>query len=219
MTLTHHANGLHAAQPPAAMPPSRAGVDILPGFDDPVAQAQTTFRAALKALSEPGTVQQAAMPQAWPDAFSPAMSALLLTLADSDTPVWLPPAVSEQARQYLRFHCGCPLVASPVQARFVVVPAGYPAPELTACDPGDPAYPDRSATLLIEVEDLQTGSAVRLTGPGILNARTVAISGVPSGFWPAWQRNHDRFPLGVDVVFVHAAQFAALPRTTHAEEI
>lgn len=216
MTSTHHSSSLHASPGTTS---SRARTDILPGFDDPVAQAQTTFRAALTALSEPGTTQQAASPQAWPDAFSPAMSALLLTLADHDTPVWLPPAVSEQARQYLRFHCGCTLVSTPAQARFVIVPAGCPAPELAACDPGDPAYPDRSATVLIDVAALDGGAPVRLTGPGILNARTITISGVPGGFWPAWQRNHSRFPLGVDVLFVHGAHFTALPRTTHAEEI
>ncbi|WP_328703645.1 phosphonate C-P lyase system protein PhnH [Schauerella aestuarii] len=218
MTMTHHADRVHM-HPETPARTSRAGVAILPGFDDPVTQAQTTFRAALSALSAPGTVQNAAAPRAWPNAFSPAMSALLLTLADSDTPVWLPPGLSEQALQYLRFHCGCPLVADPAHSRFVVVPAGYAAPELAACDPGDPAYPDRSSTVLIEVEDLQSGAPVCLTGPGILHTRTVAFAGVPRLFWPAWQRNHDRFPLGVDVLFVHDTQFAALPRTTHAEEI
>jgi alpha-D-ribose 1-methylphosphonate 5-triphosphate synthase subunit PhnH len=195
---------------------------ILPGFGDPVEAAQSTFRAALDALARPGSIQAASAPRAHPQALSEATTALLLTLADSDTPVWLPEGTSDEVKRYLRFHCGCPLVNSPAEARFVVAPAGAAWPALSDCDLGDPAYPDRSATLLLEVTSLTDGSAVPLRGPGIdpqrATPQTLAIAGLPDGFWNAWRDNHRRFPLGVDVFFIHGGQFCALPRTTHVQE-
>ncbi len=81
---------------------------------------------------------------------SPALAALLLTLADPDTPVWLPAGRPAPARAFLRFHCGCPLVDQLDAATFVCVPAGHAMPALADCAQGQPAYPNRSATLIVE---------------------------------------------------------------------
>lgn len=198
-------------------PASRQAPMLLPGFDDAVKSAQRTFRAALDAMSHPGTIGELAEPCGVPPGLSPALSALLLALADCDTPVWLPPQTPEGVRAFLRFHCGCPLVAEVGQATFVAVPAGHAVPDLAACAQGDPAYPDRSATLLLEVESLCDGPAVTLRGPGIERQATLAVQGLPAGFWTQWQANHARFPLGVDVLLTSASRLCALPRTTQAE--
>jgi alpha-D-ribose 1-methylphosphonate 5-triphosphate synthase subunit PhnH len=195
---------------------------ILPGFSDPVSAGQATFRAALDALAHPGRIQAASVPRAHPQGLSQATTALLLSLVDSDTPVWMPEGISEEVKRYLRFHCGCPFVATPGEAHFVVVPAGFAWPRIAQCNPGDPAYPDRSATLLLEVAALTGGPAITLNGPGI-NPRnetrqTISIPALPTEFWNEWRANHRLFPLGVDVFFIHGSQFCALPRTTHAEE-
>ena len=195
-----------------------SSVATLPGFADPVGQAQTNFRAALNALAHPGRIQNAHPPCSHPTQLSAAATALLLTLADGDTPVWLPAGVSEDVKRYLRFHCGCPLVDAPAKARFVVAPAGFERPSLGDCDPGDPAYPDRSATLLLEVASLAEGSAVRLDGPGIATWESLSIAGLDAAFWIEWQHNHRRFPMGVDIFFTQGERFSALPRTTRAEE-
>jgi alpha-D-ribose 1-methylphosphonate 5-triphosphate synthase subunit PhnH len=193
---------------------------ILPGFSDPVGAAQATFRAALSALAHPGKIETASPPRAHPQALSEATTALLLSLADSDTPVWMPEGLDDDVKRYLRFHCGCPFVATPAEARFVVVPAGFAWPALADCDPGDAAYPDRSATLLLEVAALAGGPEIVLKGPGINPQRetpqTISIADIPAEFWNEWHANHRQFPLGVDVFFIHGSQFCALPRTTHA---
>lgn len=186
---------------------------LLPGFDDPVSGAQATFRAALQALATPGTVHRVEPPRGVPAGLSPAMTAMLLTLADVDAAVWLPPSLGDGARAFLRFHCACPLVDEPAQARFVVVPAGCAGPALEDCDAGEPAYPDRSATMLIEVESLGGGAPLRLSGPGIPDSRSLAVSGLPEGFLGQWAANHGRFPLGVDVFLVQGNVICALPRT------
>ncbi|ANN79336.1 phosphonate C-P lyase system protein PhnH [Bordetella flabilis] len=195
---------------------SRAAT-LLPGFADPVAGAQATFRTALQALANPGLIQTIAGDCGVPAGLSHGMTALLLTLADVDTAVWLPQTTDAAVRSFLRFHCGCPLVDDPAQARFVAMPAGGAAPPLDACDPGDPAYPDRSATLLIEVASLDEGQPLTLSGPGIPGTRPLRATGLPADFWTQWAANHRRFPLGVDVVLIQGDRVCGLPRTTRVE--
>jgi len=193
-------------------------LDLQPGFDDPVTAAQQTFRAALDAMARPGTLGTADACSGVPDGLSPAMARLLLTLADADTPVWLPAGVPESARAFLRFHCGCPLVATPADAAFVVVPAGFAAPALAECAQGDPAFPDRSATLLLELPALDGGHALLLRGPGIESTQVLAPAGLPGDFVMQWRANHARFPLGVDLLLTSGSVFCALPRTTRVED-
>jgi alpha-D-ribose 1-methylphosphonate 5-triphosphate synthase subunit PhnH len=190
---------------------------LLPGFADPVNDAQTTFRAALNALAHPGRVHDILAGSGVPDGLSPAMTALLLTLVDVDTPLWLPQSVGADALAFLRFHCACPIVPSPSLARFVAVPAGCGAPALSACHQGDPAYPDLSTTLLIEVDSLSEGDTVHLSGPGIQTRRNLRATGLPDGFWREWRLNHQRFPLGVDVFLTQGRRICGLPRSTRVE--
>jgi len=189
-----------------------------PGYDDPVAGAQSAFRAALHALAHPGTLVRTAPPRGVPPGLSPAMTALLLTLADADTPLWLPPGTDRATLGYLRFHCASPMADDPAEARFVAVPAGAAPPPLAACRQGEPAYPDRSATLLLEVQSLTAGRAVTLRGPGIAARAPLAAAGLPGDFWRQWRDNHGRFPLGVDVLLTCGDQLCGLPRTTLVEE-
>lgn len=143
--------GTSAAGTPAAGSPAA-------GFSDGVMQSQQTFRSALQALAHPGSVHDIDADCGVPTGLSRGMTAMLLTLTDVDTPVWLPADIDAAVPQFLRFHCGCPLVNEPMQARFVVVPRGCAAPDLAQCHPGDPAYPDTSTTLLLEVSALQADS-------------------------------------------------------------
>ena len=211
----------HLRSDASSRPGSHIGADmLLPGFTDAVAGAQATFRAALRALSHPGRVQSldvVAQTCGVPPGLSPAMTALLLSLVDGDTPLWLPAGVDERVRRFLRFHCACQLVDQPSRARFVAVPAGFDAPAMADCDAGDAAYPDRSATMLIEVASLCSGAVVSLRGPGIETNQPLAVDGLSRDFWSQWQVNHRRFPLGVDVLLTCAGQLCGLPRTTVVE--
>jgi len=190
---------------------------LLPGFADPVNDAQATFRTALDAMAHPGRVVETTAASGVPTGLSPALAALLLTLVDVDTPLWLPDGIDSGVLDFLRFHCACPIVPSPSLARFACVPAGFAAPALSACHPGDPAYPDLSTTLLIEVESLEAGAEVTLSGPGIQTRQALRAAGLPDGFWREWRLNHQRFPLGVDVFLTHGRQLCALPRSTRVE--
>lgn len=193
-------------------------VTLLPGFSNPGTDAQSVFRAALRALATPGRIQAVEPRSGVPAGLSPAMTALLLALVDVDTPVWLPQGVDAAVKGFLRFHCACPLVDDPAQARFVAVPAGFQAPALSSCNAGDPAYPDLSCTLLIEVASLDKGQPVTLSGPGIEHTQSLPVTGLDAAFWTQWRENHRRFPLGVDVLLTQGVQVCGLPRTTRVEE-
>ena len=77
---------------------------------------------------------------------------------------------------------------------------------------GTDTYPDRSATLVIEVPVLGAGPMRTWRGPGIDGQASVAVAGLDHAFWLDWAANHSLFPCGVDVVFAAGSQLLALPR-------
>ncbi len=91
---------------------------------------------------------------------------------------------------------------------------GREMPPLTAFNPGDDCYPDRSATVIVQCASLDGGDAVDLEGPGILGVRRVAPSGVGPSFWNELAANAVRYPLGVDVILASNREILCLPRST-----
>ena len=190
------------------------------GFSDPVFDSQSVFRSALEALSRPGTVQSIGTLTEELPPFMPATLALCLALMDFETPVWIQPCAADRhasVAAYLRFHCSCPLVSAPGAARFALVHDASAMPDLDAFGAGSSDYPDRSATLIVQVQHLVPGTGMRLQGPGIRDANHLDIAGLPARFWEQWQANTAMFPCGVDVIFTSGDRLAGLPRTIHAK--
>lgn len=183
------------------------------GFAEPVLDAQRCFRAVLEAMARPGRVQHLPGLPVPPAPLGPAAAAVLLTLADAETPVWLD--AGEAAASWLRFHAGAPITAAPAEAAFLLA-SGTP-PALADLAQGSDEEPHRSATLIVQVATLEEGAGWRLTGPGIEQAHRLRVTGLPAGFAAEWQANHARFPRGVDLILCAGASLAALPRTTHLE--
>lgn len=187
------------------------------GFADPSLDAQRCFRAVLEAMSRPGRVQQLEAGMAEPPTpLGLAAGAVLLALADADTPVWIDDAAAP-ATDWLRFHAGCPLVAAPGEAQFALACGAMPA--LDALAQGTEEAPQESATLVLQVASLTRGTPLRLTGPGIEREHHLRVEGLPDGFVAAWARNAALFPRGVDVILCAGGSLAALPRTVRVEEI
>jgi alpha-D-ribose 1-methylphosphonate 5-triphosphate synthase subunit PhnH len=188
---------------------------MLPGLADPVRDSQVVFRAVLDAMAHPGRIVDVPGPCPVPARLDPAAAAVALSLIDFETPLWLDtddPAVLE----YVKFHCGCPVVAGPGQARFALATAPGSLPRLSAFDAGSDAFPDCSATLILQVSTLATGRGRTLTGPGIAGEARLDVTGLSAGFWADWAENHASFPRGVDVLLSAGTVIAALPRTTRA---
>jgi alpha-D-ribose 1-methylphosphonate 5-triphosphate synthase subunit PhnH len=187
---------------------------LTPGFADPVLDGQAAFRAVLEAMSRPGRIVMAGGALRPPAPICAAAAAVLLALADADTPLWSDAGADAEA--WLRFHCGAPIVAAPGDAAFVVATATPPA--LDALQAGTEEKPQHGATLVLQVAALEAGHGWRLAGPGIEHEHRFAVSGAPEGFVTAWAANRARFPRGVDVVLCAGDRLAALPRTVTIEE-
>lgn len=192
---------------------------LQPGFEDPVHGAQATFRAVLSAISRPGEIISIAAPAGFPSPLRPAMAAVLLTLADHDTTLWLSDDPREQdVREYLTFHCGCRFAASAGQAQFVVCRNLSAMPPLADLAQGTTDYPDRSATLIIGMDCFKSaGLPARLSGPGIATSTTIESAELDRHFWSRARANAEHFPLGVDFIFCTDDAVMALPRSTQIE--
>ncbi|MGK9167580.1 phosphonate C-P lyase system protein PhnH [Inquilinus limosus] len=191
---------------------------LLPGFADPVLGSQSVFRAVLDALARPGRSVACPEPVTAPEPLGPAMAAVALTLVDLDTPVWLDPALSTPAVQsFLRFHTGAPVVSDPAAAAFLFVADSAFLPRLGGLSLGEDRYPDRSATLVVEVPALDGPESGRFTGPGIKMAEPARITGLPGWFREDWAANGAAYPLGVDLLLTCGDRMLGLPRTTRWE--
>ena len=176
------------------------------GFVDPATQSAHAFRSVMEAMARPGTIQdiQGAAP---PAPLSPAMGAVLLTLCDTETPVYLAGDTDcEAVRAWLSFHIGAPFVG-PAHCMFAIGTWDALAP-LAVYPIGTSEYPDRSATLIVECSEFAASGAI-LTGPGIRDHAALSLPDVD-----AFQANRALFPLGLDFILTCGARLAALPRST-----
>lgn len=189
--------------------------DIRPAFADPTKGSQAVFRKVMDAVARPGTIHDLAFAPDAPAGLDRAAGAVALTLFDFETPVWLDPALrGGEAEAWMRFHAGCPLTQDTDAAAFAVIANAADLPALAAFNQGDAKYPDQSTTLVIQVPSLEGGQAVVLTGPGVNGEETLALQGLPPGFWDQVETNHLQFQFGVDLIFVAGDRLTALPRST-----
>jgi alpha-D-ribose 1-methylphosphonate 5-triphosphate synthase subunit PhnH len=201
------------AEAPSYVAGHARGDQLGRAFSDPVLGAQRCFRLILSAMSEPGTVHALPGGIDAPTALEPSAAQTLLALADPETPVWLSPSLAAAA-PYIRFYCSAPIVAEPSAARFAVIDGLNREPRLAAFDAGDDLYPDRSATVIVQCAAMTGGTAVALSGPGIPASRAVAPAGLHAGFWAEAAANHERYPLGVDLILAAGDGILCLPRST-----
>jgi len=197
---------------------------IAAGFSHEAFGSQAVFRTALDALSHPGRPWPMPTNCALPKHGQAAAAALLLSLLDADTRLWLSPALaSSDAAPWLRFHTGCHIVAEAREANFVWVALGDALPALASLRLGSDAYPDQSATCVIETLALHADVAGwTLQGPGIQDQRHLQVTGLSPDFMAQWELNHASFPRGVDVFLTTPSHIVGLPRTTrivHTPEV
>lgn len=175
------------------------------GFADPSHDSARAFRAIMQAMARPGTIYEleGAVP---PAPLSVAAGTVIATLCDPDTPIHLGGGCNSTAlHDWITFHTGAPLVGAG-DAVFAIGQWGDIA--LEDLPIGSPEYPDRSATLIVEMEAL-TNTGATLRGPGIEDTARLNLSDIA-----AFQRNAALFPLGLDFILTSGAQVAALPRST-----
>ncbi|GGY04073.1 phosphonate C-P lyase system protein PhnH [Paludibacterium paludis] len=190
-----------------------------PAFSDPVHDSQRIFRQALGALAEPMRVVTLCVTPSCPADLSPACAALLLTLLDQEVSLWVPP-LDDGTRAWLTFHTGVRFAGQASDADFVLFAAGDDArrPDLATLKRGDSRFPDRSATVICEVNGFCPGMGPVFDGPGFEHPRRLQAQGCDEVFWTQWRNANTAFPHGIDVFFTAGDTFAGLPRSTRPSQ-
>jgi alpha-D-ribose 1-methylphosphonate 5-triphosphate synthase subunit PhnH len=188
---------------------------LAPAFDDPALASQVVFRAVMEAMARPGQARPLPCRIAAPPPLSPTAAAVALTLLDYETPFWLDRglAAAPEVAPWFRFHTGAPLAADPAQATFGFVSDPAALPPFDAFSAGSLEYPDRSATLVLQIASFDHGEALTLAGPGIADTRRFSAAPLPPDFRARLVANRQMFPRGVDLILVTPDAVAALPRS------
>ena len=218
---------------------------LRPPFANPPVDLQRVFRSLLAALAEPGRTLPLPLAVA-PGPIHPALAAVAATLLDDSTTVWVGEAAAgSPAARWLAFHTGARTVADPDDADFVIAAHPDDLPPLASLRHGTLESPERSAVVVVALDDRAadarrlgdapraanarddaasdgdaSGNDVRyrLSGPGIETEREIALP-TAAGILDERGRLEHPFPLGIDCFFVTAApaEVVGLPRTTRVE--
>lgn len=182
---------------------------MIPGLSHPATDSARGFRILMQAMARPGTIHPLRLVTP-PAPLGAAAASALLLLADPTTALHLAgPADCAAVRDWTRFHSGAPLSsAAGAQLALGRWPDLLP---LERFDIGLPDYPDRSATLIVELDRLEA-SGPRLTGPGIRDHARLSLPALEP-----FRANHALFPMGLDLIFTCGDQLACLPRSTIVE--
>ena len=186
------------------------------GFADKVLSAQSTFRSVMNAMARPGSVQRIVAGTAAPAPMMRGTAAIALTLFDHDTPVWLDPRMAETSdvAKWLKFHASAPVVQDSSICSFALIGDAGSLPDLERFSLGTSEYPDRSTTMILQVESLMQGGSVQLRGPGIDGPAIFQAAIQPPDLFARLAINEVLFPRGIDVVLVADDVIVAIPRTT-----
>jgi alpha-D-ribose 1-methylphosphonate 5-triphosphate synthase subunit PhnH len=189
--------------------------ELSAGFSDKVLSAQSTFRSVMEAMARPGSIQRVTADVGAVPGFMRGAAAMALTLFDHDTPIWLDPRLAATGvAAWLKFHTGASVTAEASEASFALVTDAASLPALESFAFGSSEYPDRSTTVILQVESLINGRAYELRGPGIDGATTLNATIAPDDLFERLAINAKLFPRGIDVVLVHDDAVVAIPRTT-----
>lgn len=188
------------------------------GFADPVFESQAVFRAVLTALSRPGQVVDCASSVVCPSPLSSGASAVVAALVDPSSALYLDPALScGGVPAWIAFHTGAPIVSAPEKAAFAVIGDPPAMPDFGRFAQGSAEFPDRSTTLILQLDSLEGGPEFVLKGPGIKDLARMSPHPLPADFAARMRANRALFPRGVDLLLVAGTRILGLPRSTRVE--
>ena len=180
--------------------------------------SQATFRTLMECLSRPGEIRTLDG-IGGPPPMAPATAALVRSLADYESTLWLDPTftAAPAIAEWIKFHTGAPIIESTGDAAFALVADPLALPPFTQFAQGSEEYPDRSTTVILQV-DRFAGAPMVLKGPGIKATSTLAVEPLPGDFSQRMHGNREMFPRGIDLIFVAGRAISALPRSVRLIE-
>ena len=115
--------------------------------------------------------------------------------------------------KWLKFHTSAPVTPDTLASSFALIGDVQALPSLDRFALGSNEYPDRSTTLIVQVDSLTSGPAYQLTGPGI-DGTAILQATIRQDLFERLALNAILFPRGIDVVLVDDDRIVAIPRTT-----
>lgn len=173
---------------------------------------QNIYRDLLLAMSRPGTVRQLCpeVSSSW----NSGLTAIAATLIDQEVRFCvvddesLAQAIGEETRGR------CSKIE---EADYILAPLGTSRGLIGRVRRGVTEYPDQGATVIYQVEELETDgndSALMLQGPGIKETAKLSVRGADLDDLLLLSDINSQYPLGVDVLLVDRQnQVAAIPRS------
>ena len=165
------------------------------------ARTNATFDALMWALSRPGR------PQTLP---GPGDLGIMEALIDLECRVYS----AQETLRAAAARTGAAIV-SPEEADHLFLGPLEDAKILERVSCGTDLHPEEGATLIITAK-LGTGSALRLSGPGIEGVQELEVGSLPQDFWSTRARVM-RYPMGFELLFVDGDQVVGIPRSTSVE--
>lgn len=190
----------------------------LTGFNDLSRQSNDVFRSVLNALSNPGQISSIDVDLPTPEYFDAAATAILLALADFETPLWVAPDIADgNAQTHLKFHTGCPIAEDLPPASFAIATAQSDFSFLDQLALGSSENPHNSTTLILMLKGFVGTQSYCLSGPGIKTKQTITPEGFPADVLKHMKQNTKNFPCGTDLILTSDRELMGIPRSTRLE--
>ena len=187
------------------------------GFAHPVFGTQLCFRKIVKAMSEPGSLVTVPNVSGL-ESISSATAATLLTLTSHTTPLFIDPRIGNPLLlRTLCLHTNVPIATTLEEAYFVLLSGNPFSYDLMALSCGSEVEPEKSTTVIVEVDGMHDGPCLKLPGPGIKTHRIISPR-LPGSVMNYLCNRPHAFPTGLDFLFTSGKKLFAIPRSTHVEE-
>lgn len=181
--------------------------------------SQRHFRTVLDSMARPGKINRFA-PIALnpPPALHRAAAYVGFALLNADV-VYDATSLGADAETYLRVNTHAQIGGADKADFIFLHGSGDPACVLAA-KVGIPAYPETSASLVIQVAHIGKSSAtgglqLTIEGPGVETREILFVTGLNPDVLAAWKGKNHEFPLGVDALLVTTDEcIVCLPRTS-----
>lgn len=180
-----------------------------------VHNTQKHYRELVDLFSRPGEVRISTFDIPNFTNFSDAVLATVLTLFDNEITFYTQDQKDAGEFQTLT---GGQCVTNPTDAGYIVVKAHALMEDLLKMlKVGTLGSPEKSATLIVEVDSIGEGQKFSLKGPGIKTVNEIEMT-----LDPKWMEMRttlcSEFPLGIDLILIDRHnQLTVIPRTTKVE--
>ncbi len=179
----------------------------------PVVPTQGVYRQLLQAMSHPGRLH--VLPTG---AWASSLLAVCETLLDHEVSFSVAPG-GDPAWETDIFALTKARIAPPDMADYLVIKGPDSGGVIEEAKIGDPAFPDRGATLLYVLDgSLPDGDAPVLSGPGLAQPAPPEVNALSNAEWRRLRTINEEYPLGVDAIcLLGDDQVLCLPRSTRIE--